>query len=82
MNYYHEKRYKISKKNSYSNDLHNNLNNRTFIKGKQVLTIRENKERINLYKCLNGYLSKDPTIFSKDPTIREKTQKGEMNNNL
>lgn len=23
----------------------------------------------------NGYLSKDPTIFSKDPTIREKTQK-------
>lgn len=54
MNYYHEKRYKISKKNSYSNDLHNKLNNRTFIKGK----------------------------FSKDPTIREKTQKGEMNNNL
>lgn len=26
--------------------------------------------------------SKDPTTFSKDPTIREKTQKGEMNNNL
>lgn len=54
MNYYHEKRYKISKKNSYSNNLHNKLNNRTL----------------------------DPTIFSKDPTIREKTQKGEMNNNL
>ena len=51
MNYYHEKRYKISKKNSFSNDLHNKLNNRTFIKG-------------------------------KDPTIREKTQKGEMNKHL
>lgn len=38
MNYYHEKRYKISKKNSYSNDLHNKLYNRTFIIGKQVLT--------------------------------------------
>ncbi len=38
MNYYHEKRYKISKKNSYSSDLHNKFNNRTFIKGKQVLT--------------------------------------------
>lgn len=38
MNYYHEKRYKISKKISYFNALHNKLNNRTFIKGKQVLT--------------------------------------------
>lgn len=38
MNYYHEKRYKISKKNSYSNDLHNKLNNRTFTIGKQILT--------------------------------------------
>ena len=74
MNYYHEKRYKISKKNSYSNDLHNKLNNRTFIKGKQVLT-NQVKQRINLYKCLNGYFSKDPTIFSKDPTIREKHRK-------
>ena len=67
MNYYHEKRYKISKKNSYSNDLHNKLNNRTFIKGKQVLT-NHVKQGINLYKCLNGY-------FSKDPTIREKHRK-------
>ena len=41
MNYYHEKRYKISKKISYSNALHYKLNNRTFIKGKQVLTIRK-----------------------------------------
>lgn len=40
MNYYYEKRYKISKKNSYYSHLHNKLNNRTFIKGKQVLTIR------------------------------------------
>lgn len=32
MNYYHEKRYKISKKISFSNALHNKLNNRTFIK--------------------------------------------------
>lgn len=40
MNYYHEKHYKISKKISYSNALHNKPNNRTFIKGKQVLTIR------------------------------------------
>lgn len=38
MNYYHEKRYKISKKNSYFNALHNKPNNRTFIIGKQILT--------------------------------------------
>ncbi len=47
MNYYHEKRYKISKKNSYFNALHNKLNNRTFIKGKQVLTnqVKQRKDK-------------------------------------
>lgn len=48
MNYYHEKRYKISKKNSYSNDLHNKLNNRIFIIGKQVLT-NQVKQRKNKF---------------------------------
>ena len=48
MNYYHEKRYKISKKNSYSNDLHNKLNNRTIIIGKQVLT-NQVKQRKNKF---------------------------------
>lgn len=48
MNYYHEKRYKISKKNSYSNALHNKLNNRTFIIGKQVLT-NQAKQRKNKF---------------------------------
>lgn len=53
MNYYHEKRYKISKKISYSNALHYKLNNRTFIKGKQVLTIRK-KQRLHFTKTRKG----------------------------
>lgn len=53
MNYYREKRYKISKKISYSNALHNKLNNRTFIKGKQVLTIRK-KQRLHFTKTRKG----------------------------
>lgn len=38
---------KLVKKNSYSNDLHNKLNNITFIKGKQVLTnlVKQRKEK-------------------------------------
>lgn len=46
MNYYHEKRYKISKKNSYSNDLHNKLNITIF-----ELTIYHNRP----YEIIHTY---------------------------